>query len=75
MDEKVIIQKLSMKHNLPIQTIEEIVFSQFKFAADVIKSGEFESIRIPYFGKFTAHPTRIKYLLEHHERTANNNGE
>ena len=75
MDEKVILQKLSMKHDLPINKIEEIVFHQFKYAAEIIRQGKFESIRIPYFGKFTAHPTRIKYLLEHHERTANNNRE
>jgi len=75
MDEKVILQKLSMKYNLPINKIEEIVFHQFKYAASIIREGKFESIRIPYFGKFTAHPTRIKYLLEYNERIANNNGE
>ena len=75
MDEKVILQKLSMKYNLPINKIEEIVFYQFKYAANIIREGKFESIRIPYFGKFTAHPTRVRYLLEHHERIANNNRE
>lgn len=73
MEERTILQKLSIKYNLPINKIEEIVFHQFKYASNVIREGKFESIRIPYFGKFTAHPTRVKHLLEHNERTSNNN--
>ena len=71
MDEKTIIQKLSIKHDLPIQKIEEIVFFQFKFVAEVMRKGGFESIRLPYLGKFHVNPRRVKHL---NERSANNYG-
>mgnify|MGYP003122343424 FL=1 len=61
---------MSTTHNLPIQKIEEIVYSQFKYVSEVIRKGDFDSIRLPYLGKFTANPKRIKYL---NERAANNN--
>ncbi len=64
MDEKIVIQKLSIKHNLPIQKIEEAVYYQFKFVSDVIREGKFESVRLPYLGKFHVHANRIKYLNE-----------
>ena len=70
MDEKTLIQKLSMKYNLPIQKIEEIVFYQFKFVKDVMKRGKFEAVRLPYLGKFHVNPGRLKHL---NERTSNNN--
>ena len=70
MDEKTLIQKLSMKYNLPIQKIEEIVFYQFKFVKEVMKRGKFEAVRLPYLGKFHVNPGRLKHL---NERTSNNN--
>jgi len=71
-DEKTIIQRLSIKYNLPIQKIEEIVYYQFKYVAEVMKAGKFEHIRLPYLGKFHVNPRRLKHL---NERSANNNGE
>ena len=59
-----------MKHNLPIQKIEEVVYYQFKFVAATIKKGLFESVRLPYLGKFHVNPNRIKYL---NEGTTNSN--
>ena len=72
MTEKTILQRISIKHNLPINKIEEIVFSQFKFTAQVIKAGKFESVRLPYLGKFHVLPGRLKHL---NERPTDNNGE
>ncbi len=60
-----------MKHNLPIQKIEEIVFFQFKFVTEIMRKGEFESVRLPYLGKFHVNPRRVKHL---NERTSHNNG-
>ena len=62
--EKVIIQKLATKHNLPLNKIEEIVYYQFKYVADIMKSGVFEAIRLQYFGKFHAKKSRIAHLNE-----------
>ena len=40
MHEKILIQKIATKYNLPIKTVENIVYSQFKFVADIIKEGQ-----------------------------------
>ena len=49
---KEIIQTLATKHNLPLEKIEKIVNSQFKYVAKVMAEGKFDSVRLPYFGKF-----------------------
>ena len=64
MDEKIIIQKLASKYNLPIQKIEEIVYYQFKFTSKIIRDGKFEAVRLPYLGKFHVNPGRLKHLNE-----------
>ena len=64
MDQKVILQKLATKYNLPIQKIEEAVYYQFKYTAELIKSGTFDSVRLPYLGKFHVLPGRLKYLRD-----------
>lgn len=57
-----IIYKLATKYNLPISKIEEIVSFQFKFVQKIMKKGDFESVRLPYFGKFSAKKERIKHI-------------
>tara|TARA_R100001082_G_scaffold73682_2_gene42406 strand:+ start:297 stop:521 length:225 start_codon:yes stop_codon:yes gene_type:complete len=63
-DKKVIIQKIASKYNLPLQTVEEIVFHQFKFVSKIMSEGKFDSIRLPYFGKFHVNKNRLKYIKE-----------
>jgi nucleoid DNA-binding protein len=62
MNEKIFLQKLATKYNLPIQKIEEAVYYQFKYVAKTIKQGEFQSVRLPYLGKFHVLPGRLKHL-------------
>ena len=59
-----IIYYLANKYNLPIQKVEEIINYQFKYVGKIIKEGNFESIRLPYFGKWSVNPNRVKYLTE-----------
>ena len=61
-NKKIIIQTLATKHSLPLKKIERIVNHQFKFASKVIKDGKFDGIRLPYFGKFSVNPNRVKYI-------------
>ena len=61
-DKKIIIQILATKYNLPLQKIENIINSQFKFVEKIIKKGKFDSIRLPYFGKFSVNPNRVKHI-------------
>ena len=64
MKEKVIIQKIASEHNLPLQKVEEAVYFQFKYVSDVMRAGKFESIRLPFLGKFHVNPGRLRYLNE-----------
>ena len=61
-DKKIIIQILATKYNLPLQKVEKIINSQFKFVEKIMKKGNFDSIRLPYFGKFSVNPNRVKHL-------------
>lgn len=75
MKEKTIIQKLATKYNLPLNKVEDIVYHQFKYVAKIMKLGDFETIRLPYFGKFHAKKSRIAHINElkrrKNERLAN----
>ena len=55
---------LANKYNLPIQKVEEIINHQFKYINKIMKEGNFESIRLPYFGKWSVNPNRVKYLTK-----------
>ena len=61
-NKKEIIYSLANKYNLSLKKIEEIINHQFKYASKIIKDGNFETIRLPYFGKFSAKKERIKYI-------------
>jgi nucleoid DNA-binding protein len=70
--EKKLIIQLATKHNLPIHTIEEVIFSQFKFVAEIIKQPGFQTIKLPYFGKFHAKKERIAHMNEKTRRKLEN---
>jgi len=61
-DKKVIIQILATKYNLPLNKVEDIVNHQFKFVKETIQKGDFDSVRLPYFGKFSVNPKRVEYI-------------
>jgi len=62
MSKELIIYKLANKYNLPIKKIKEIVEYQFKYTTEVMKKGEFEAIRLPYFGRFLVNPKRVEHI-------------
>jgi len=45
-----------------LKEIEDIVDSQFAFTAKVIATGMFDSVRLPYFGRFSVNPYRLRKL-------------
>lgn len=67
--EKVILQKLANKYNLPINKIKQAVFYQFKYVGNIMKEGKFEPVRLPYLGKFHVLPGRLKHLQKRNERS------
>lgn len=69
MDEKTVIQILASEYNLPISKVEEIVYYQFKYTAEIIREGKFESVRLPYLGKFHVRKGRLYHLNEKSDRS------
>ena len=57
-----IIYMLATKYNLPIKIITEIVNYQFKYVTKIMTEGNFETVRLPYFGKFSVNPKRVEYI-------------
>ena len=57
-----IIYYLANKYDLTLKQVEEIINSQFKFVAKIIKKGKFDTIRLPYFGKFIVDKNRVKHI-------------
>tara|TARA_R110000737_G_scaffold245467_1_gene256090 strand:+ start:1413 stop:1646 length:234 start_codon:yes stop_codon:yes gene_type:complete len=59
-----IVHFLAARYDLTVKQVERIVTYQFKFVADIMTKGKFESIRLPYFGKFSVNSKRVKYINE-----------
>ena len=57
-----IIADLAIKYNLTIEEIEDIIGHQFKFVSMVIQKGDFDTVRLPYLGKFTVNKNRVKHI-------------
>tara|TARA_R110002167_G_scaffold77281_1_gene214681 strand:+ start:258 stop:488 length:231 start_codon:yes stop_codon:yes gene_type:complete len=61
-NKEAIIHHLATKYNLPLNKVKKIVEYQFKFVAQTMKKGKFETVRLPYFGKFTVKSKRLEYI-------------
>ena len=72
---KELIQLLATKYSLPLKEVEKIVNSQFKLVAKTMSEGDFESIRIPFFGVFRVKKSRVKYINDAKRKSIKNNRE
>mgnify|MGYP003647704259 FL=1 len=61
-NKKLIIYYLANKYNLSLSKVEKIIGHQFKYLEKIMKEGKLEAVRLPYFGKFSVNPKRVKYL-------------
>ena len=61
-EKDIIIQFLATKYNLPLKKIKQIIGYQFKFVTKIIKEGKFDTVRLPYFGKWSVNQNRVKYI-------------
>lgn len=59
-----LIQKLSRKYGISSKEVEKAVSSQFKFVARVMRTGKFESVRVPYWGVFRVNKYRKRKIDE-----------
>ena len=61
-NKKLIVYYLANKYDLPLKKVEEIINYQFKYIEKIMKEGKFETIRLPYFGKFSVNSKRVEYI-------------
>ena len=57
-----IYREIAKETGATIKEVEECVEAQFALAEEIMKKGEFESVKIPYMGKFWVKPERLKKL-------------
>jgi len=63
-DKKDLIYLLANRYDLPIEVVARVVTYQFKFVKEIMTKGDFETVRLPYFGKFSVNKNRVKYVTE-----------
>ena len=72
---KELIQLLATEYNLPLKEVERVINSQFKLVAKTMSEGNFESIRLPFFGVFRVKKSRVKYINDAKRKSIKNNGQ
>lgn len=76
-----ILREIATKENLPVETIEKIVYSQFKFVRKVMAEGiknkpeTFKSVQLTHFGKFAPREKKLQEYKKKADAKRNNNGE
>jgi len=53
---------LAKKYDLSMKDVDLVVSSQFSLVREVMRKGDFESVRLPYFGLFWVKPGRKEYM-------------
>ena len=54
--------EIAKKLNVPKEEVKKAVKHQFWYVHNVIKEGNYESVRLPYFGIFKVNPNRLDIL-------------
>lgn len=57
-----IIKKIAGRLGIDEEIVEKAVRTEFKFVAETIQEGEFQSIHLHYWGKFAVKPKAIERL-------------
>ena len=57
-----VIKEIQQELGGDVSQIESVVESQFEYVAYTISKGLFNSIRLPYFGRFKVNPYRLQKL-------------
>lgn len=64
---KEIINEVAVELGISPTHVEEITKFVGDYTIDVIKGGTFETVMLPYFGKYKAVPKRIEKMFKHKE--------
>ena len=62
LDRKRIYRILAKKYGITMYEVDLAASSQFSLVRKIIKDGNFEQIRLPFFGRFWVKAARKKYL-------------
>lgn len=54
--------RIAKEKGISMKEVELAVSSQFSLVRKVMKKGDFEQVRLPFFGRFWVKPTRKKYM-------------
>jgi nucleoid DNA-binding protein len=57
-------KKIAVDRGLSIIEVRKAVHSQFQYIRKVMQEGNYEQIRLPYFGRFRVHPTKLALYLK-----------
>jgi nucleoid DNA-binding protein len=57
-----VIKEIQAELGGSMQEIESVVESQFDFIKQTMERGLFDSVRLPYFGRFKVNPYRLRRL-------------
>ncbi len=61
-DRKEIIYFLADRYDLSTKQVQKIIEHQFKYVTKIMRKGDFDTVRLPYFGKFAVNPKRVKHI-------------
>jgi nucleoid DNA-binding protein len=61
-DREALYHEVADKVDLTPDEVQEAVRYQFQYVAEVMKEGNFESVRLPYFGIFKVKDGRLEHL-------------
>lgn len=59
---EICIKEVAEELGLSTNTVRKIVDSQFGFVKEVMESGTFDSIRLPYLGVFKSKPKEVQII-------------
>lgn len=57
-----ICKELAKKYGMDEETVKKVVYYQYKFVSNIMSQGNFESVRLPSFGKFYVNPKRLEHI-------------
>lgn len=55
-------KQIAEEYGTTVEEVRSIVDSQFEFLRKTIEHGAFDSVRIPFFGRFYVNPYRLHKL-------------
>lgn len=64
--EEKIIQEIAKELGISPNLVQKIVKSQFEFVKLKMEEGAFETVKLPYFGKFHVKPYRLQKVNENY---------